>query len=82
MTFTFRLERADGTPAEPLTIQSTVTAGSTDCRADEQRDQPSFSQTAMRSPSSRPSSARRRASQNSSIWSGGCGYRRSPGSTA
>jgi hypothetical protein len=25
MTFTIRLERADGTPAEPPTIQSTVT---------------------------------------------------------
>jgi hypothetical protein len=25
MTFTFRLEQADGTPAEPPTIQSTVT---------------------------------------------------------
>ena len=25
MTFTFRLEQADGTPAEPPTIKSTVT---------------------------------------------------------
>jgi hypothetical protein len=25
MTFTFRLEQADGTPAEPPTIESTVT---------------------------------------------------------
>ena len=25
MTFTFKLERADGTPAEPPTMQSTVT---------------------------------------------------------